>query len=90
MASRPVDSIARSASRTCAGRLSNASPAAAAWMVITLTLWPMTSCSSRAIRACSSAAARRTLASCSASSRLARSRRVRTLSPSSHAAPNSA
>ena len=74
---RPAGGAARSASRGRSPRSPRAPrapaqagcrtrrPAAAAWIVITLTLWPMMSCSSRAIRACSSAAVRCTLACCS-------------------------
>ena len=58
-ASRPADSIERSAARAWSGRSSNTSSAADACTTITETLWAITSCSSRAIRACSSPTARR-------------------------------
>ena len=72
-ASRPVCSTISSASRSrsCSGLSSRRTPAACT--VITLTLWPTTSWSSRAIRARSSATAAR------ASSSRARSSRVGTL-----------
>ena len=72
-ASRPVRSTIRSASRSrsCSGLRSRRT--ADACTVITLTLWPTTSCSSRAIRARSSATARCARSSRSRSARAARS-----------------
>ena len=58
-ASRPACSIDRSAARAWSGRVSKTSSAALACTTITDTLWAITSCSSRAMRACSSPAARR-------------------------------
>ena len=59
IAARPPASTASSASRAWSGSRSSTLRAAPAWMTITLTLWPTTSCSSRARRArsCSSASA---------------------------------
>ncbi len=50
----PARSIERSAARAWSGRASKTSSAAAACTTMTETLWAITSCSSRAIRACSS------------------------------------
>lgn len=62
--SRPVDSIAVSASRACSGSLSRTRLAAPAWMETTPMPWATMSWSSRAMRsrsavtACSAACAR--------------------------------
>ena len=77
-ASRPVDSIERSAARAWSGRSSNTSSAAAAWTTMTDTECAITSCSSRAMRACSSATARRDPCSIA-------TRRLRSTSPSDQA-----
>jgi hypothetical protein len=74
-ASRPARSIERSAARAWSGRLSKTSSAAPACTTIIETLCAITSCSSRAMRACSSPTARR------AASRMA-ARRLRAASPS--------
>ena len=66
-ASRPVCSTTSSASRSFSWSGSSRRRTAEAWTVITLTLWPTTSCSSRAMRARSSATASRACSSRSSS-----------------------
>ena len=96
-AARPVDATEDSDSRALPGSLSNTSSPAAACTTITLTLWAITSCSSRAIRVRSSITARSAFSSRSRSRRAARAsssaryaRRVRRLSPTTHAIANTA
>jgi hypothetical protein len=68
IAARPPASTASSASRAWSVSVARTLRAAPAWITITLTLWVTTSCSSRAIRARSCSAARRTARARSSSS----------------------
>ena len=94
-AERPVVSIASSARLASSGWVSITCTPTPACTVITLMAWATTSCSSRAIRSRSSATARaassirsRSSTAARASRMAMRSRRVRMISPTAHAAPN--